>query len=592
MHVQWISVSLVVISVCLVPLLYSAGVSGQQNSPIVVIDGLGTVQGTRGRTAWTDREIFKFYNIRYAEAPIGQQRFRNPIPVKPWSGVYNAALPGKPCPQIGMNMSTSDLAAEDCLTLSVYTQNVTANRPVMVFIHGGAFVVGSASLYEPDYLLEKDIVLVSIQYRLGPLGFLSTGTANIPGNMAMLDMITALEWVSNNIRFFGGDRTSVTVFGESAGGAAVSALLYSPTVREDLFHRAIIQSGSIFSPWATCKSPKEGALDIARRVNCDRPVETMEDCLRNVPALRLMEAYEEHKNTQFNITGYPDVSGACIVIGEASPFMPKHPKTLPRSAFRNVDLLAGTTAQEGLMFWEGVYRYGLSYRPETIQSSWELLQLIDTINERFGASSNDGSHTWHQLFSTFLTTEIDRANYTELLPGLVDICGNLAIKAPVLQDVTRFAHANPGKVYLYSFDYSGVPSMYNFSSTDDEFKYPYHNNSFHAEDLFYLFPLGQRLNPRDTEIAKAMVDLWTSFAVSGRPAAAALKQSWNPVSHFNGPYLKINEAYEERQNYFNEFTASTDKARQQRSAATHLELSRATIAVVALLYSVIRHLMK
>ena len=128
MHVQWISFSLVVLSVCLVPLLYSAGVSGQQNSPIVVIDGLGTVQGTRGRTAWTDREIFKFYNIRYAEAPIGQQRFRNPIPVKPWSGVYNAALPGKPCPQIGMNMSTSDLAAEDCLTLSVYTQNVRASN--------------------------------------------------------------------------------------------------------------------------------------------------------------------------------------------------------------------------------------------------------------------------------------------------------------------------------------------------------------------------------------------------------------------------------------------------------------------------------
>ncbi|XP_035901434.1 esterase E4-like [Anopheles stephensi] len=586
MHVKWASIGL--LSVCLV-LLLSDRVSSQQNSPIVVIDGLGTVQGTRGRTAWTDREIFKFYNIRYAEAPSGQQRFRNPVPVKPWSGVFNAVFPGKPCPQVGLNI-TNDSAAEDCLTLSVYTQNITANRPVMVFIHGGAFVVGAASYYEPDYLLEKDIVLVSIQYRLGPLGFLSTGTANIPGNMAMLDMIMALEWVSSYIRFFGGDSTSVTIFGESAGGAAVSALLYSPIVRDDLFHRAIVQSGSIFSPWATCRSPKEGALDIARRVNCDRPVETMEDCLRSVPALRLMEAYEDHKNMQFNLTGYPDVSGACIVIGEASPFMPKHPKTLSRSAFRNVELMAGTTSQEGLMFWEGVYRYGLSYKPETIQSSWDLLQLIDTINERFGANSNDGSHTWHQIFSTFLSSELDRANFTELLPGLVDICGNLAIKAPVLQDVTRFAHANAGKVYLYSFDYSGTPSMYNFSA-GDEFNYPYRNNSFHAEDLFYLFPLGQRLDQRDTEVAKTMVNLWTSFAISGRPAAAALKHIWNPVSHFHGPYVKINQECEEFQNYFNEFSASTDKARNQRSTGTELQLSRVAI-VLALLYSVIKHVVQ
>uniref|UniRef100_A0A182JHM9 Carboxylic ester hydrolase n=1 Tax=Anopheles atroparvus TaxID=41427 RepID=A0A182JHM9_ANOAO len=571
MTVQWIVNGF--LSTALLLLLSHGGgrVSGQQNTPTVVIDGLGTVQGTRGRTAWTDREIFKFYNIRYAEAPVGQQRFRNPVPVRPWSGVYNAAVPGRPCPQIGLNVS-NDVAPEDCLTLSVFTQNTTGTSPVMFFIHGGSFVMGSASQYEPDYLLEKNIVLVVIQYRLGPLGFLSTGTANIPGNVAMLDTILALEWVSQNIRFFGGDSTLVTIFGESAGGAAVTALLYSPLVRDGLFHRAIVQSGSIFAPWATCRSPRNGGLDIARRVNCDRPAESMEDCLRAVPAMRLMEAYEEHKNNQFNITGLPDVAGACIVIGEASPFMPKHPKTVARNAIRNVELMAGTVSQEGLLAWEGVYRYGLSFKPETMQSSWDLLQVIDTINERYGASSNDGAQTWHQIFSTFLMTEIDRANYTELLPGLVDISGNLAVKAPVLQDVTRFAHANPGKVFLYSFDYSGIPSLYNLSQ---DFLYPYHNNSFHGEDLFYLFPIGQQLTQPDSEIAMMMVDLWTSFAINGRPTAPRLKSSWHPVSNFYGPYLKINYECEMKNNYVNEFTASTDKARLQRSGASFLVLSKA-----------------
>ncbi|XP_053676821.1 esterase E4-like [Anopheles nili] len=558
------------------------------NGITVPIEGLGQVMGSETVTARTQQIVYQFLNIPYAAPPVGERRFKAPVPISPWTGVKDVSMPGRACPQLGVTTqnpegNVSDL--EDCLSVSVYTKNTTDNRPVMVFIHGGGFVTGAASIFEPDYLLEKDIVLVSIQYRLGPLGFLSTGTANIPGNMAMYDIIAALEWVSSYIRFFGGDRTSVTIFGESAGAAAVSALLYSPTVRDDLFHRAIIQSGSVFAPWATCKSPKEGALDIARRVNCDRPAESMEDCLRSVSALRLMEAYEDHKNTQFNITGFPDVSGACIVIGEASPFMPKHPKTLTRNAFRNVEIMAGTTSQEGLLFWEGVYKYGLSYKPENIQSSWELVQLIDTINERFGAGSNDGSHTWHQLFGTFLTTEIHRANYTELLPGLVDICGNLAIKAPVLQDVTRFAHANPDKVYLYSFDYSGTPSIYNFSNQQD-FYYPYHNNSFHAEDLFYLFPLGYRLDQQDTEVAKTMVDLWTTFAMRGRPTASAVQKTWSPVAHFNGPYLKIGKQCEEFQNYFNEFTASTDKARHQRSTASLLHVSYLA-ASLALMFSIV-----
>ncbi|ETN61524.1 glutactin [Anopheles darlingi] len=573
------------IVVALLPLLAALVIAQNRENPLVAIEGLGLVQGTIGYGAWTARPFSKFFNIKYAVAPIGPLRFLAPVRVSPWPGVMNASAPGRPCPQLGRNISDGPLA-EDCLSLSVFTQNTTDSRPVMVYIHGGAFSEGGASDYGPEYLLEKDIVLVVIQYRLGPLGFLSTGTANIPGNAGMLDMIMALEWVSQNIRFFGGDSSQVTVFGESAGGAAVSALLYSPLVRDTLFSRAIIQSGSIFAPWATCRSPKEGAMDIARRVGCDRPAESMEDCLRSVSALSLMQAYNDHKNAQFNITGYPDVAGACIVIGEASPFMPKHPKTFARNAISHVELIAGTTSQEGLMFWEAVYRYGLSYDPANIRTSWELFQLVETINERFGSMSYDGASTWYQLFNSFLTTEIDRANFTEVLPALVDICGNLAIKAPVMQDVTRFAHANVGQVYLYSFDYSGTPSIYNFSANQD-LQYPYPNNSFHAEDLFYLFPLGQRLNQQDTEMAKMMVDLWTSFATRGVPTARQLTQGWGPVTHFNGPYLKIDHTSVERNNYFNEFTATIDKARQHRSAASRSVLASILI-VLTMFYSAAR----
>ncbi|XP_059608245.1 carboxylesterase 3A-like, partial [Phlebotomus argentipes] len=133
--------------------------------------------------------------------------------------------------------------AEDCLTLNVYTKNLSGRLPVIVYIHGGAFVMGSAHSYPPGYLLEKDIVLVVVQYRLGPLGFLSMKSENLPGNAAIFDVILALEWVQAHISSFGGDPNRVTLMGQSAGAGLINALAYSPVVDERLYHQVIVQSG-------------------------------------------------------------------------------------------------------------------------------------------------------------------------------------------------------------------------------------------------------------------------------------------------------------------------------------------------------------
>lgn len=166
----------------------------------------------------------------------------------------------------------------------------------MVYIHGGSFQLGRASDHPPNYLLERDVTLVAVQYRLGALGFLSTLSSTIPGNAGMLDVVLALKWVQDHIGDFGGDARRVTVFGQSAGAAAVSALLYSPVVPSSYFGQVILQSGGSTSSWAIDPNPVENAKEIARFAGCDvvRPLEDVEQCLQELPVLSLLRALDLH----------------------------------------------------------------------------------------------------------------------------------------------------------------------------------------------------------------------------------------------------------------------------------------------------------
>lgn len=172
---------------------------------------------------------------------------------------------------------------------------LSANQPVMVYIHGGGFYEGAAYHHPPNYLLEKDVVLVVPQYRLGPLGFLSTNTEDIPGNAAVLDIILALQWVQKHISHFGGSN-SVTLFGQSAGAALVSSLLYSPHTPPDLFHRIILQSGSAINNLAFDGNIEENARDIAQLAGCSSS-ETMQDvnsCFMTMDVKTMLLAYFDH----------------------------------------------------------------------------------------------------------------------------------------------------------------------------------------------------------------------------------------------------------------------------------------------------------
>lgn len=216
-----------------------------------------TIDTPAGRLAGLRKgAVASFKGIPFARPPIGPLRWRLPEPAEPWAGVRDATLFAPTCPQAPtqleslMGLAVGEQQSEDCLYLNVWTPACDdAKRPVMVWIHGGAFVLGAGShgVYEGTGLAELGAVVVTINYRLGAFGFLALGLANenAPGSGAegIADQILALDWVRRNIASFGGDPDNVTIFGESAGGMSVATLLASPAAR-GLFHKAIAQSGA------------------------------------------------------------------------------------------------------------------------------------------------------------------------------------------------------------------------------------------------------------------------------------------------------------------------------------------------------------
>lgn len=218
----------------------------------VVRTQAGLVEGVRE----ADANVFRA--IPYAQPPVGEMRWRPPAPVAQWNGVRMAREPGVACMQPAMAAGPynrgQQLMSEDCLTLDVTAPVDARNAPVMVWIHGGTLIWGTAHspMYDGRAFAERGVVLVSINYRLGVLGYLAhpelsaESADGVSGNYGLLDQIAALQWVRDNIAAFGGDPRNVTIFGESAGALSVEYLLASPNAR-GLFQRAIVQSGYLFT---------------------------------------------------------------------------------------------------------------------------------------------------------------------------------------------------------------------------------------------------------------------------------------------------------------------------------------------------------
>ena len=302
-----------------------------------------------------------FRGIPYAAPPVGKLRFREPEPVTPWRETRSASHFGPAAPQLGamswlvrraMGAAVGGMS-EDCLSLNVWTPALDGRaRPVLVFVHGGAFVMGSGStpLYNGASLSRRgDVVVVTLNYRLGALGWLSLREAlpdagDAPANLGLRDQLAALEWVRANIAEFGGDPGCVTVFGESAGAMSLGALLAAPRAR-GLFRRAILQSGAAHNVSPRAQAARVAGEFLARLGGAGKSFAA----LCEAPAAEILRAQSETTAALvLRLNGLPFQP---CVDGDVLPEPPL--EALARGAAAGVDLLVGTNADEWKLFMLG-----------------------------------------------------------------------------------------------------------------------------------------------------------------------------------------------------------------------------------------------
>jgi para-nitrobenzyl esterase len=477
-----------------------AGAAPSGSAPVTTTSD-GAIRGT------TAGSVNEFLGIPYAAPPVGNLRWRPPAPAPPWRGVRDATSFGASCPQSTVRnpFAPPGPLSEDCLFLNVYspTQHASgaSGRPVLVWIHGGGLEQDGARNYDGAKLAADGTVVVTINYRLGALGFLAhPALASRPGgsagNYGLMDQQAALRWVQRNIARFGGNPHNVTIAGQSAGGLSVLAQLVSSGAR-GLFQRAIVQSGTFAlnqRPLATAEAAGEA---FATSVGC---ADQSAQCLRQVPVSDLVS------NFGVEIPGVVDGSVLTQPIGTA----------LARGQFARVPVINGITHDEELLFVAGL---GLTVSQGTnIPLAAPLNSSANyqtDIAEALGVSDTR---------ATAIANEYPLSAYPSAVAAFSLLVSDASFACPALQ-VDHWTAARGAPTYAYQFNDDNAPLNIVGSGL---------GLSTHGTELPYLFdqpnaPFPAMLNADQQALAAAMRTDWASFAGTGNPSSQAL-----PWPSFNG----------------------------------------------------------
>jgi len=479
----------------------------------------GPISGVQEDGLW----VYK--GIPYAAPPVGELRWREPQPVKPWKEVRPCTEYGPACVQsewpypVTREIFAITNQSEDCLYLNVWSpaREPGDRLPVMVWIHGGGFTVGSGSqvLYEGKYLARKGVVVVTINYRLGPFGFMAhpklsqESPHGVSGNYGLLDQIEALKWVQRNIAQFGGDPQNVTVFGESAGGASVCYLMASP-LAQGLFHKAIVQSGGFLSmglPSAGRQDELREAEKLGEKISatlgCSGEADELA-ALRSKDARQVLEAFEKSST---GLMGRASI--APVVDGYVLPKAPH--EVFAEGRQHRVPLLIGNNADEGMLF--------LGNRDLTLQQYRAVLSLLygrmaPEVEAMFpDTSDRDVKEAYNRLFTS------------------------LGFGGPSRHAAVCTARVG-APVYVY---------LFTMKSTEASSR---HMGAYHGYELPFVFgTLVRYLGQEEQRLSEIMMNYWTRFAARGDPNGGP-EPEWPRFTEENDVYQELGLQVGPRKGYY------------------------------------------
>ncbi|KAM6177442.1 pyrethroid hydrolase Ces2e-like [Erethizon dorsatum] len=479
---------------CGLLILLVPGQAQDPDSPIRTTH-TGPVRGQLVHVKGTIVGVHTFLGIPFAKPPVGPLRFAPPEAPEPWSGVRDGTSYPAKCLQktdemnalvwMLLNVTVPHIPmSEDCLYLNIYTPahaREDSKLPVMVWIHGGSLVSGMASLTDGAILAaSENVVVVAIQYRLGVLGFFSTGDQHAPGNWGYLDQVAALRWVQQNIAHFGGNPDCVTIFGQSAGAISVSSLVVSPMSR-GLFHGAIMESGAAVVPGLISSSSKDVCMKVANLSACGQvDSEALVKCLRG-------KSEEEMLAITKTFTSIP-----AVVDGA---FLPRLPQELLASAdFRPVPSIMGVNNDE----------CGLAI-PMKLPA-----KFADLVMEEYMGDNEDPK--------------------TLVIP-FHEMLGDFLFVIPALQ--VAYCQCSHSPVYFYEFQHP--PTFLKILR-------PPNVKADHGDELFFVFGsswfgLPVVFTKEEELLSRRMMKYWANFARNRNPNGEDL-HLWPALDH-EKKYLQL-----------------------------------------------------
>ncbi|XP_026493288.2 esterase E4-like [Vanessa tameamea] len=541
---------------------------------VIVDTKSGKVEGKEVNSIIPNKKYYSFLSIPYAQAPIGELRFKAPVPHPGWSDVLEAKKEKKHCAQHNLPIrqikTYGFCGVEDCLHLNIHTPNLPDNKnsklPIIVFLYNENFKVSynATKEYGPDFLMNEDVILVTINHRLGALGFVSFEDELIPGNNGIRDVILALRWIKDNISYFAGDPLKVTLMGNSGGAAIVDILLHSPKAK-GLFSAAIMQSDSSFNPLYFDENPKKRAISLTETLE-DKATTSASfiERLSEVPAMKITDSEfyvihaDEARAIQRGILPFGPVAEIEHDDAIITKIPEKNPVELP------VPVMIGFNSRQSM---ELNSRYLHSPQYLTFADRDFLILFPKRVDYHFQIHDE----VYNKAIEEIKNFYFDEGYIKVSRPGqYLSYIGDILNFYHIDYTVRTYTNTSSTPIYYYMFDYSGELNFRKKMILEDTINFDGTWGASLGDELCYLFvcnkwrkqykKLLENEDSEEIKVLQNMVKMVTDFAKTGNPTPPGSEFTWKPATKENRECLVISDElkivsklYDDKIKFWDEF---------------------------------------